>query len=423
MKDKIKSFTSIFYTPVLIYFIFFVAISLIAIATATPLAHMQYPGQAFVRRQIIFFSVGAVATIAVLFFEIKYIRYIRWFLYGICLLLLGVIFIGGQNAVCPSPPGTTIPCINNATRWINLPGFQVQPSEFMRIVLILIVADIIQKHNEKILHESRTFKSDFWLIMKSIVVLLPAIAFIWIQPDSGISILILLTAAFMLVTAGIKWTYILLVAGLAGVVAITFVNLVVYNPDFLTNIVIFDRNIFSPHQFNRIHGWQDPFGSGDVGRHLSQGLTAMGTGGLFGHGFQSAAVFFPEAHTDFIFAAIGMDFGLIGSVIVVVVSLLFNFSVLNIAVLNRDHYNSHVCVGIFASLMTQQFWNMGMILGLIPITGVTLPFVSHGGSSILASMIMLGLILSSHIEGLTHKRNTTIFREDILYLEEKDLAE
>lgn len=416
MKEKLKSLTAIFYTPMLIYFVFFVIISLIAIASATPVAYIQYPGGGFVSRQLFFFGIGTVVAFIVVLFEIKWVRFLRWPLYLVFFALLIVIFQMGSTEPCIGTPGMLVPCVNGATRWFNLPGFQIQPSEFMRIVLILIVADVIQKHNSKFLHENRTFKSDFWLILKALFFITPPLFFIYDQPDTGITILILITTAFMLITAGIKWTYILLVGAGAAFVGITFMNILLNDPDMLV-----DLGIFHPHHFGRIYGWLDPFGEiSDHGRQLAFGLIGMGSGGIFGNGFQSFTTFFPEAHTDYIFAVIGMDFGLIGSGVVIVVSLLFNFSVLNTAVLNRDHYNSHVCVGIFASLMSQQFWNIAMTLGLLPITGVTLPFISHGGSSVLASMIMFGLVMSSHVEGLTIKRNTTIFHEDISYLEENE---
>ena len=417
MKEKLKSLTAVFYTPILIYFVLFIAISLVAIASATPLALIQYPDQNFVFRQIIFFSIGIIATFLMMFFEMKLIRFLRWVLYFVFLGLLLIIFALGEIEPCNSID-LIVPCINGATRWINFPGFQMQPSEFMRIALILVVADVIQKHNEKFLHENRTFKSDFWLIIKALIVIIAPLILIYEQPDTGITILILVTTAFMLITAGIKWTYIIVIGGGAIMIAYAFIALILHSPDTLNTLI--EAEILRPHQINRFNGWFDPFGtiSGD-GRHLALGLTAMGSGGIFGHGFQSHAVFFPEAHTDFIFAVIGMDFGMIGSAIVITISLLFNFAILNTAILNRDYYNSHVCVGIFASLMAQQFWNIGMILGLLPITGVTLPFISHGGSSILASMIMLGLVLSSHVEGLTIKRNTTVFHENVSFFEEK----
>lgn len=411
MKDKLSKFSAIFYTPTLIYFVLFVGISLIAIASATPVARVQYPVGNFVVRQLIFFLIGTAVMVAVLFFGVKRLRFVRWVIYGIFLFLLLLILAWNR---LPGFQPDWIQNINGATRWINLGFMNLQPSEFMRIALILVMADVIQKHNEKIPHETRTFKSDFWLIVKTLAVVLIPAALIFEQPDSGITILILITMSFMLLASGIKWTYIVVVAGIAGVFAYTFVTFARYYPETLVEL-----GLIQDYQMGRFLGWFDPFGTiSGLGRHLALGLIAMGSGGLFGNGFQSAAHFFPEAHTDFIFAVVGMDFGMIGSTVVIGVSLLFNFTILNTAVLNRGHYNSHVCVGIFTSLMAQQFWNIGMTLGIIPISGVTLPFISHGGSSVLASMIMLGIILSSHVEGKELNHSETTFREDIVYLPE-----
>ena len=409
MKEKLSKFSAILYTPTLIYFTLFVVISLIAIASATPVARVQYRDGNFVLRQLIFFGVGAVAMISVLFFGVKRLRFIRWIIYLIFLALLGIIFYFN------SPPDygpEWIRHINGATRWIDLEFILLQPSEFMRIALILVIADVIQKHNEKTPHENRTLKSDFWLIIKALAIAIVPSFLIYDQPDSGITILILITIAFMLLASGIKWIYIVVVAGVAVSFTYTFLILARYYPDVLIN-----TGIIQDYQLDRFNGWFDPFGtiSGD-GRHLALGLIGMGSGGIFGNGFQSSTIFFPEAHTDYIFAVIGMDFGMIGGVIVIGASLLFNFAILNTAVLNRGHYNSHVCVGIFTSLMSQQFWNIGMTLGIIPISGVTLPFISHGGSSVLACMIMLGIILSSHVEGRELNHSETTFREDIVYL-------
>lgn len=411
MKEKLNKFSTIFYTPTLIYFILFIVISLVAISSATPLAWVQYPGFNFVIRQLGFFGIGTAVMVTVLFFGIKRLRFIRWFLYAIFFFLLTLIL--AWNHLPGFEPAWIIHA-NGATRWIELGFMQLQPSEFMRIALILVIADVIQKHNEKISHEARTFKTDFWLILKTLAVALVPAALIFQQPDSGITILILITMSFMLLASGIKWTYIVVVAGAAGFFTYTFLTLARYYPDILVNIGVIEN-----YQIERFLGWFDPFGTiSGSGRHLAFGLIGMGSGGILGNGFQSSTIFFPEAHTDYIFAVIGMDFGLVGSTVVVGVCLLFNFSILNTAVLNRGHYNSHVCVGIFTSLMAQQFWNMGMTLGIIPISGITLPFISHGGSSILASMIMLGIILSAHVEGKGLNHSETTFREDIVYLPE-----
>jgi len=412
MKERLSKFSAIFYTPTLIYFILFVVISLIAIASATPVAWVQYREESnFVMRQLTFFGLGTFTMIAVLFFGVKRLRFIRWLLYALFLFLLGLILAYNR---LPGFEPAWIENINGATRWIDLGFMNLQPSEFMRIALILVIADVIQRHNEKIPHENRTFKTDFWLILKALAVVAIPAALIFEQPDSGITILILITMSFMLLASGIKWTYIVVVAGAASIFTYTFLTFARYHPEALV-----DSGLVQNYQLDRFSGWFEPFEtiSGD-GRHLALGLIGMGSGGILGNGFQSSATFFPEAHTDYIFAIIGMDFGMVGSIAVIGVCLLFNFSILNTAVLNRKYYNSHVCVGIFTSLMAQQFWNIGMTLGIIPISGVTLPFISHGGSSVLASMIMLGIILSSHVEGRALNHSETTFREDIVYLPE-----
>lgn len=114
-----------------------------------------------------------------------------------------------------------------------------------------------------------------------------------------------------------------------------------------------------------------------------------------------------------------MDFGLIGTLITVILCGLFDFEILNTATLNRGHYNSYLCVGIFGMLFFQQIQNIGMTIGMLPITGVTLPFISYGGSSLLSYMILFGLILSSHIEGMKLKHSEVDYHERTLYLKTK----
>ena len=150
-----------------------------------------------------------------------------------------------------------------------------------------------------------------------------------------------------------------------------------------------------------------------------QGLLAIGSGNLIGNGFQSAHIYFPEAHTDFIFAVIGMDFGLIGTLITITLCGLFDYEILNTATLNRGHYNSYVCIGIFGMLFFQQIQNIVMTLGLLPITGITLPFISYGGSSSLSYMILFGIVLASYIEGIKIKHNEVDYHERTLYLKTK----
>ena len=413
MKNFLDKYSILLYNPILVYFFLLVGVSLLAIASSFPLSLVQYPNSGnFVIRQLMFFIIGGVGLIAILAFGMERIRYFRWWIYGFCLLLLLMIF---AHDYIPGISFNMVRNVNGATRWLDFDPIPLtlQPSEFMRIALILITADIIQVHNKK--YTKRTAKTDLILIAKVLAITLPPAVLIYLQPDSGITILILLTAAVMLLGAGIQWRYILTVGGLIGVTVGGFLFLVRYHQDFLIHTIGIE-----PYRISRFNGWFDPFGtiSGD-GHQLSRGLVAIGSGGLFGHGFQGGAIHFPESHTDFIFAVIGKDFGLFGALAVIILCLLFNFEVLNTAALNRGRYNSLVCIGIFASLIGQQFWNIGMCLGMLPISGVTLPFISHGGSSVLSSMLILGLILVSFAEGAKIKHTNSNYQEHILYLKTK----
>jgi len=412
MKDYLTKFSVLLYTPILIYVFFLVGFSLVAIYSSYPLSQEQYPiGNNFVTRQLLFFGIGTVMLIIVLLLGLERMRLLRWWIYGgVMVLLLGIFIHTHTSISIPFVFGT-----KGATRWYRIGPLSLQPSEFMRIALILVISDLIQTHNRMYSQLKGKIKSDFMLIIKVLIVILPPAILIYLQPDSGITLLILVTTAIMLLIGGIQWRYVIIIGGLAVIIITLFVVTASRYPEFLTNTLG-----IAPYRISRFSGWFDPFGtiSGE-GNQLARGMVAIGSGGLLGNGFQSRVIYFPEAHTDFIFAVIGKDFGLMGTLAVIVLYGLFDFEVLNTSILNENPYNRLVSSGIFASLMAQQFWNIGMCLGLLPISGLTLPFISHGGSSVLASMILLGLILSSYVEGTRFKTQKVSVQEHILYLKTK----
>ena len=412
MKDDLSKFSVLFYSPILVYMFLLVSFSLVAIYSSYPLSQEQYPiGNNFVTRQVLFFGVGTLILMIVLLLGLERMKLLRWWFYGGGMVLLLGIFIHTQtSASVPFVFGT-----KGATRWYRIGPISLQPSEFMRIALILVVADLIQVHNRTYSRLKRTIKFDFILIVKVIAVVIPPAILIYKQPDSGITLLILITTAIMLLIGGIHWRYIIVIGGLTLFIVSLFIITANRYPDILINTLG-----IAPYRISRFSGWFDPFGtiSGE-GNQLARGMVAIGSGGLLGNGLQSGLIYFPEAHTDFIFAVIGKDFGLIGSLALVILYGLFNFEILNTSLLNENPYHRLVCSGIFASLVTQQFWNIGMCLGLLPISGLTLPFISHGGSSVLASMILFGLILSSYVEGSNFYNKKARIQKPILYLNTK----
>lgn len=412
MKDILNKFKILFYNPIIVYLLLIIGISLVAITSSAPLTEIQYGASDYAMRQGLFYGIGFILTFIIIIIGTDRIRALRWWLYGFVMILLFGLFIH-EKGIMNVPFAKNI---NGATCWYILPGIgTLQPSEFMKIALALVVADIIQKHNEFYPHLKRTVKTDFLLLLKIGAAIVPPAFLIFEQPDSGVTMIILFFVALMIFSSGIKWRYIFIIGSIAMVGITIFILAVGVFPDFLTNVLGIQA-----YKLSRFFGWFDPFGTiQGAGNQLAKGLLAIGSGHLIGNGFQSLTTYFPEAHTDFIFAVIGMDFGLIGTLITVILCGLFDFEILNTATLNRGHYNSYLCVGIFGMLFFQQIQNIGMTIGMLPITGVTLPFISYGGSSLLSYMILFGLILSSHIEGMKLKHSEVDYHERTLYLKTK----
>ena len=415
MRNILNKFKVLFYNPIIVYLILIIGIGVVAIQSASPLFKINYAAthdnNAF--KQLLFIGIGAVIAVFIIIIGIERIRALRWWIYGFWMIpLLGLFAYKKLHLPIPF-----VKDLNGAVSWYELPGGlgTIQPSEFMKIGLVLVVADIIQRHNERYPHIRRTFKTDLNLLMKIMAAIFPPSILIFIQPDSGVTMIIIFFIAIMIFSSGIQWRYILTVGGIVIVLIATFILLVGVFPEFLTGTLGIDA-----YKLSRFFGWFDPFGTMDKdGMQLAKGLLAIGSGNLIGNGFQSAHVYFPEAHTDFIFAVIGMDFGLIGTLITITLCGLFDYEILNTATLNRGHYNSYVCIGIFGMLFFQQIQNIGMTIGLLPITGITLPFISYGGSSSLSYMILFGIVLASYIEGIKIKHNEVDYHERTLYLKTK----
>ena len=284
------------------------------------------------------------------------------------------------------------PTINNARAWFSIPGIgTVQPSEFMKIILILTLARVINDFNET--YNTPTLFDEFKFLLKvAVIVLIPAIL-TFLQPDTGVVLIYLLITICMLFVSGIRYRWFLFVFSFLALAAGSVLVVYFFNQQMF--IDIFGIDFF--YRVDRILDWQS--GSG---LQLENALMAIGSGGLFGKGFMNTPIYFPEPQTDFIFAVFASNYGLIGSLGLIGLLAFFDVKVISLGTKSANNINKYVIAGIVGMLIYQQIQNIGMTIGLLPITGITLPFISYGGSSLLSYMIMAGILFSISNENLRY---------------------
>lgn len=274
--------------------------------------------------------------------------------------------------------------INNAKCWFEIPFLGTfQPSEFMKIILILTLSTLIDDFRSK--NPFATITQEFLFLLKiGIIVGIPSIL-TFLQPDTGVVLIYLLITFIMLFVSGIRYRWFLILFIILGL-SIGSV-LLIYFLDTDLFIKIFGTSFFL--RVDRLLDW-----SNNSGYQLENGMTAIGSAGLLGYGLNNTPIYFPEPQTDFIFAVYSSNFGFIGSIILLSLLLCLDLRLIYIALKSEDNLNKYIISGCVAMLIYQQVQNIGMTFGLLPITGITLPFISYGGSSLLSYMLMIGIILN-----------------------------
>ena len=360
----------------LVILIIFACISVITIFSAQSLLSSAYHD--LYLRQIMWYIIGFVLAYFIMFIGNNFFlkNYKIFYIIGILSLFLVLIF--GKE-------------INYAKCWFVIPGIgNLQPSEFMKIILIITIANITNKFHEE--YQKPSVKQEFFFLIKILfVVLIPSIL-TFLQPDTGVVLIYLLITATMLFVSGIRyrWFIILFTILLASVGSVVLI----YFLDTNLFIKIFGTDFFL--RVDRLLDW-----SNGSGFQLENGLTAIGSGGLFG--FNKTPIYFPEPQTDFIFAVFSSNFGLIGVLILIGLIIYFDIKLISIAINSSKNINKFIISGIIGMLIYQQFQNIGMTLGLMPITGITLPFISYGGSSLLSYMLMVGIIFNISNDSLRYR--------------------
>lgn len=333
----------------------------------------------YLTRQAVWFVVGLVAIVFILALEYEHYRTLAIPLYVLgTLSLLYVHFFGVME--------------KGSQRWISIAGIKLQPSEFVKIILIIMLATAIYRITEKA--KTNREKNIKILLSISLLGLIP-LYLIYSQPDLGTTLAVAATMGTVLFISGISVWYIIIIF----TVVLLFVLLLGYL--FVFQIDIFNL-LFKSHQLDRIYGWLQPdLYSGSFGYQLSGARMGIGSGRLFGSGFMDGAMSqsgrVPEIHTDFIFTVIGEEFGFIGAATVLILFFMLIYRMIIIAINCRDIFGTVLVTGVIGLLTFQIFQNIGMTIGLMPITGITLPFISYGGSSLLTNMIAIGLVLNVHV--------------------------
>lgn len=332
-----------------------------------------------VTNQIVWYVIGFFVAYFVMTIGNTYLYRISWFLYIFGIIsLIGLFFFGIT--------------INDARCWYELKGIgTIQPSEFMKIFLIIMNASLISKFNEE--YPSPSLKEEFVFLLKmAFVTFLPSIL-TFMQPDTGVVLIYLLITFVMLFISGIRYRWFILLFG----IIFLFVGIVLlfYFIDQDLFIKVFGTSFFL--RVDRLLDW-----SSHSGFQLENSVSSIGSAGIYGHGMDINPIYFPEAQTDFIFAVFATHFGFIGSVLLICLLTFFDIKLITLAIKTNKLINKYVIAGVIGMLIYQQVQNIGMTFGLLPITGITLPFISYGGSSLLSYMMAMGLIFNISNENMRY---------------------
>jgi cell division protein FtsW len=312
--------------------------------------------------QIAWAGLGLIAMIAMMRVDYRYLRFVSVPVFAFGIVLLVLVFVPSLNVV-----------VGGSARWLKIgPLPAVHPAEIAKLAMVIYLAHWLAKRGTRV-------KSFWGGTIPFLIIVGPIVALVFKEPDLGTTMVIGLTAVTMFFLAGGRIAH-LAAIGVAALVALVMVGLHGY-------------------QLTRIRTWLDPWSDQlGTGYHTIQGLLALGLGGILGAGLGESrlagGLFLPNASNDYIFAIIGEEFGLIGAGVVIVLFVGLAYSGIRVALAAPDTFGALLAAGITAWLCIQAFINIGVVVALIPVTGITLPFISAGGSSLTISLAAVGILLS-----------------------------
>lgn len=339
------------------------AIGILMVFSSSALTQYAQDGDVFgaVAPQVVWGLLGVVALLAMLRIDYRRLRLASIPLFVIAIVLLVLVFHPALGKV-----------VGGSARWLRIGPLALHPAEFAKLAMVIYLAHWLAKRGTA-LHGLRSGTLPF------LAIFVPIVALVLAEPDLGTSIVIAGTGMTMFLVAGASLTH---VVGLLGTGSL--------------GVVLFAMR---GYQLDRIRAWLDPWADPQgIGFHSVQGLLALASGGLFGlglgHSRVAGALFLPNASNDFIFAIIGEEFGLVGAGLVIALFVILAYQGIRVSLSAPDTFGALLAAGITGWLCIQAFINIGVVVALFPITGITLPFISAGGSSLTISLAAVGILLS-----------------------------
>ena len=332
----------------------------------------------YVTRQAAYAALGALALAAAVFVDPEYYRRYRKPIYAATLGLMAIVLLAGAVT-------------RGSKRWLDIGFFKFQPSEFGKLLIVLFLAGLLADRAKRI--------GDSWTVLSAIGFAALPILLVFLQPDFGTAMVYAAALAGVLFVAGTRWTHLAILGG-ATVVAALLV---------LWILPASGHPVLKAYQQNRLTGWTHPDSDPSAATYnVQQSLNAVGAGGPTGRGVKGATQtnlgFLPVHATDFVFASIAEQRGFVGVSILLLLYLLVVWRGLKVIAGARDSFSAIAAGGIVVALLFQIFINVGMTIGIAPITGIPLPFVSVGGSAMIANLLAIGVLEAIYVRGTARRR-------------------
>ena len=352
-----------------IFFVYFLTFSLVAFGCLMVYSASYYTAGVrygneyfFLFKQLLGVALGIFAMIFFTFFDYHILKKFRYVILAVCVVLLILVFVPGFGVQS-----------YGANRWVNFFGISIQPSEVTKFALILFLASYLSENHDKI----KTFKG----LLPALIVAGVLCLLVIIEPSMSVTMCLALLTFFMLIIGGINKKHTLMFTGLAAAAVPLLI-------------------VAEPYRMKRLFAFLDPWISPQgEGFQLIQSLYSLGNGGLFGVGLFNSRqkyMFLPFAESDFIFSIIGEEFGLIGSILLILVFGLLVFFLIKIGLNAKDRFGCLLACGVGILIAVQTLLNIAVVTGSIPPTGLTLPFISSGGTSVAVFMAGVGVCLNVH---------------------------